>query len=159
MCGPSNALKSFQSHTSQDRSLQQDRLINRAPQSQVSACRSGSLHRSSTSNNYLGIPLCRTICWQCRSRICSVSSWSASTAALRATATWWVPCGTTNEPSTTTTTWSSIMGERFPKYAHLSAVHAEQWHATRTTRRRIVAPGVSAEPGTECGESWTQHAS
>lgn len=34
MCGPSNALQNFQKHSTVDRTLQQDRLVARAPQSQ-----------------------------------------------------------------------------------------------------------------------------
>lgn len=39
LCGPSNALQNFQKHASVDRTLQQDRLISRQPQSQVSLSR------------------------------------------------------------------------------------------------------------------------
>lgn len=31
LCGPSNALQNFQKHTAVDRTLQQDRLVNRHP--------------------------------------------------------------------------------------------------------------------------------
>jgi hypothetical protein len=36
LCGPSNALQSFQKHTTVDRTLQQDRLVGRHSSSQVS---------------------------------------------------------------------------------------------------------------------------
>jgi hypothetical protein len=36
LCGPSNALQSFQKHTTVDRTLQQDRLVGRHSPSQVS---------------------------------------------------------------------------------------------------------------------------
>jgi hypothetical protein len=35
LCGPSNALQNFQKHTAVDRTLQQDRIVNRHPSTQV----------------------------------------------------------------------------------------------------------------------------
>jgi hypothetical protein len=155
LCGPSNPLQNFRKHTAVDRTLQQDRVAQRASTSQV---HHSLVLRESVLTHFLGLPKSSTTTrWPPRSRVRGIRSRSLFIPRT-STSSIWPACGS-GLAVTSICTGSTRVGKRFPAYADIvpsssttsgttnrwlaSRLHAAAYSLTTTTTTVSAAHTVS----------------